>query len=252
MTSNGVPLEDTIAEAVRIADAASAQKVGVKLLGGAGIHLHSPSANHAPLRRKYGDLDYVISTREALAFFPSLGYEANERFNLMQGDRRLYFFDGNNGKQVDVFIDVIRMSHVIDLRGRLAHNGPCASPADLLLSKLQIYEVNRKDLVDLTALLLDHPIGSGDDEAIDAAYVARLAGEDWGLYRTLQLNIEKLRHTIEELDVDRGVVRSRLDELWSAVDAQPKPLKWRMRAQVGDRMRWYELPEEVRSPYQPE
>ena len=254
MTSNG-PLPDTIEEAQRIAEASRGQRVGVKLLGGAGIHLHSPSSHHPPLRRRYGDLDYVITTKDrkaALAFFPAIGYEANERFNLMQGDRRLYFFDASNGKQVDVFIDVIRMSHVIDLRGRLGHEGPCASPSDLLLSKLQIYEVNRKDLVDLTALLLDHPIASDDGESIDAAYVARLAAEDWGLYRTLQVNIEKLRHTVSELDVDRATVSSRLDELWNAVDAQPKPLRWRMRAQVGDRMRWYELPEEVRSPYQPE
>jgi hypothetical protein len=249
------PLEDTIAEAQRVADAAASQKVGVKLLGGAGIHLHSPSASHAPLKRKYGDLDYVITSKDrkaALAFFPSIGYEANERFNLMQGDRRLYFFDGSNGKQVDVFIDVIRMSHVIDLRGRLAHSGPCASPSDLMLSKLQIFEVNRKDLVDLTALLVDHPIDSKGDDVIDAGYIARLASNEWGLYRTLQINIVKLRHTVGELDVDQDLVRSRLDELWSAVEAQPKPLKWRMRAQVGDRMRWYELPEEVRSPYQPE
>jgi len=255
VTANGTPLEDTIAEARRVADAAHAQKLGVKLLGGAGIHLHSPSAQHAPLKRKYGDLDYVISTKDrkrALAFFPALGYEANDRFNLMQGDRRLYFYDGSNGKQVDVFIDEIRMSHVIDLRGRLSHEGPCASPADLLLSKMQIYEVNRKDMVDLTALLLDHPIKPQDDEAIDPTYVARLAAEDWGMYRTLQINIGKLRHTVDELDVDRELVKSRLDELWEAVDAQAKPLKWRMRAQVGDRMRWYELPEEVRSPYQPE
>lgn len=254
MTSNG-PLPDTIEEAQRIAEASRKQRVGVKLLGGAGIHLHSPSSHHPPLRRRYGDLDYVIATKDrkaALAFFPAIGYEANERFNLMQGDRRLYFFDASNGKQVDVFIDVIRMSHVIDLRGRLDHDGPCASPSDLLLSKLQIYEMNRKDLVDLTALLLDHPIASNQGESIDAAYVARLAAEDWGLYRTLQINIEKLRHTVSELDVDRATVSSRLDELWSAVDARPKPLKWRMRAQVGDRMRWYELPEEVRSPYQPE
>jgi len=259
VTSNGPlpekPLADTIAEAERVAEAAKAQKLGVKLLGGAGIHLHSPSAHHAPLRRKYGDLDYVISTKDrkrALAFFPSLGYEANDRFNLMQGDRRLYFFDGSNGKQVDVFIDVIRMSHVIDLRSRLGHEGPCASPSDLLLSKLQIYEVNRKDMVDLTALLLDHPIQSQDDEAIDPAYISKLAAEDWGMYRTLQINIGKLRHTVDELDVDRELVNSRLDELWAVVEATPKPLKWRMRAQVGDRMRWYELPEEVRSPYQPE
>jgi hypothetical protein len=177
--------------------------------------------------------------KAALAFFPALGYDANERFNLMNGDSRLYFYDSGHERQVDVFIDVFKMSHVIDLRGRLDHQGPCASPSDLLLSKLQIYEVNRKDLVDLTALLLDHPIAKNGDDAIDAAYIAALAAQEWGMYRTFQINIEKLRHTLDELDVDRELVRSRLDELWAAVDAQPKPLKWRLRAQVGARVRWY-------------
>jgi hypothetical protein len=249
------PLEDPIAEAERIASAATAAKVGVKLMGGAGIHLHSPSAHRPPLRRKYGDLDYVISKRDrkaALAFFPSLGYEANERFNLMQGDRRLYFYDTEHGRQLDVFIDSIRMSHIIDLRDRLDHDGPCCSPSDLLLSKLQIFEVNRKDLVDVTALLLDHPVAANSDDAIDAAYIARLTADDWRLYHALEVNIEKLRATLDELEVDRDLVRSRLDEIWKAVEAQPKPLKWKLRAQVGERVSWYELPEEVRSPYQPE
>ena len=247
------PLEDPIAEAERIASAAKAARVHVKLMGGAGIHLHSPSAHEPPLRRKYGDLDYAMPKRDrkgALALFPSLGYEANERFNLMQGDRRLYFFDNEHGRQVDVFIDVFRMSHVIDLRGRLEHEGPCASPSDLLLSKLQIYEMNRKDLVDLIALLLDHPIEAGrGDEVIDAGYVARVAADDGGMYRTLQVNTEKLRAALAELDVDRELVRSRLEDLWSAIEANPKGLKWKLRAQVGDRLQWYELPEEVRSPY---
>jgi hypothetical protein len=146
---------------------------------------------------------------------------------------------------------VFKMSHVIDLRGRLEDDGPCATPADLLLSKLQIYEVNRKDMIDVIALVLDHPIGRGADE-IDAAYIARMAANDWGLYRTVQLNIGKLTHTLDELEVDHDVVRARIDELWSVVEAEQKPLKWRLRAQVGDRMQWYELPEEVRSPYQAE
>jgi hypothetical protein len=254
MGGNG-PLEDPIAEAERIASAAGAARVHVKLMGGAGIHLHSPSAHRPPLRRKYGDLDYAIPKRDrkgALALFPSLGYEPNERFNLMQGDRRLYFYDNDHGRQVDVFIDSIRMSHIIDLRERLDHEGPCCSPSDLLLSKLQIFEMNRKDLVDLTALLLDHPIAGNDAEAIDAAYIARLTAEDWRLYHALEVNIEKLLATLNDLDVDRGLVRSRLDEIWKAVEAQSKPLKWKLRAQVGERVSWYELPEEVRSPYQPE
>jgi hypothetical protein len=249
------PLEDPIAEAERIASAASAARVHVKLMGGAGIHIHSPSAHKPPLRRKYGDLDYAMPKRDrkgALALFPALGYEANERFNLMQGDRRLYFFDNEHGRQVDVFIDSIRMSHIIDLRDRLDHEGPCCSPSDLLLSKLQIFEMNRKDLVDLTALLLDHPVASNDVEAIDAAYIARLTADDWRLYHALEVNIVKLNHTLGELDVDRELVGSRLAEIWKAVEAQPKPLRWKLRAQVGERASWYELPEEVRSPYQPE
>src|ERR1700704_1788679 len=192
--AGNTPLEDPLAEAERIASAATAAQVGIKLVGGADTTLCSPSAQRPPLKRKYGDLDYVMPKRDrkaVLAFFPSLGYEANERFNLMQGDHRLYFYDNEHSRQVDVFIDAIKMSHVIDLRGRLGHQGPCASPSDLLLSKLQIYEMNRKDLVDLTALLLDHPVASGSDDAIDAEYVARLAADDWRLYHALEVNIAK-------------------------------------------------------------
>jgi hypothetical protein len=248
------PRKDPIHEAHRIADAADSRKLKVKLLGGAGVHVHSPSAHRPPLRRAYGDLDYAIPSRErkaVLELFPSLGYEPNERFNVMQGDRRLYFYDTDNGRQVDVFVDVFRMSHAIDLRGRLEHTGPAATPSDLLLSKLQIFEVNQKDLVDVTALILDHPIANDADDSIDAAYVARLACEDWGLCRTIQLNLAKLRHAVLELDVDRDLVDARIDQLWAAVQGGPKPLRWRLRAQVGDRVRWYELPEEIRSPYQP-
>ena len=152
-----------------------------------------------------------------------------------------------------MFVDVFRMSHAIDLRGRLDHAGPAASPSDLLLSKLQIYEVNRKDLVDTVALLLDHAVETAkDDDSIDAGYIAGVAAEDWGLHRTLQVNTDRLRALLEEIDVDRELVQSRLDELWAVIDARTKPLKWRLRAQVGDRLRWYELPEETRSPYQPE
>lgn len=250
------PLDDPIEESHRIAEAARKKKVGLKLLGGAGVHAHSPSAQKAPLKRKYGDLDYAISKKDRKAtieLFKELGYEANERFNLMNGDRRLYFYDADHGRQVDIFIDVFRMSHDIDLRGRLEHEHPAVRPSDLLLSKLQIYEVNRKDLIDIAALLLDHAIETGDaEDAIEAMYIARLASVDWGFYRTLQVNIERLRGMLEELEIDRELVSRRLDELWAVIEGAPKPLRWRLRAQVGDRVRWYELPEETRSPYQPE
>jgi hypothetical protein len=244
-----------IEEAERISAAASAGKVPAKLVGGAAVNLHCSSARQAPLKRKYGDLDFVASSKQRQAvqkLFESLGYQGDRRFNTLNGDQRLLYLDGVNGRQIDVFIDRMKMCHVIELANRLGHEGPTLTPADLLISKLQVYEVNLKDLVDTTALLLDHPIADHDDDAINAAYLARLTSEDWGLHRTLQLNSGRVREAVRELDVDAGLVNQRLDELWTRIDAQPKSLKWRLRARVGDRMSWYELPEEVRQPYQAE
>ncbi len=244
-----------IEEAERISAAASAGKVPAKLVGGAAVNLHCSSARQAPLKRKYGDLDFVASSKQRPAvqkLFESLGYQGDRRFNTLNGDQRLLYLDGVNGRQIDVFIDRMKMCHVIELANRLGHEGPTLTPADLLISKLQVYEVNMKDLVDTTALLLDHPIADHDDDAINAAYLARLTSEDWGLHRTLQLNSGRVREAVRELDVDADLVNQRLDELWTRIDAQPKSLRWKLRARVGDRVSWYELPEEVRQPYQAE
>jgi hypothetical protein len=229
--------------------------VPVKLVGGAAVNLHSPSARRPPLKRKYGDLDFVAPSKQQQAvqkLFESLGYQGDRRFNTLNGHQRLLYLDSVNGRQIDIFIDRMKMCHVIELANRLGHVGPALTPADLLLSKLQVFEVNMKDLVDTTALLLDHPIADHDDDAINAAYLARLTSDDWGLHRTLQLNTARVRDAAHALEVDAGLVNRRLDELWTRIDAQPKSLKWKLRARVGDRVSWYELPEEVRQPYQKE
>ena len=253
VTGTSLPVADVIAEAERISAAARASKVPVKLVGGAAVNLHSRSAREAPLKRKYGDLDFVASSRQQASvqkLFESLGYQGDRRFNTLNGHQRLLYLDGVNGRQIDIFIDRMKMCHVIELAGRLGGDDACLTPADLLLSKLQVFEVNMKDLVDSMALLLDHPIADHDDDAINAAYLAKLLSEDWGLYRTLQLNTARVRDAAKELTVPADTVNQRLDQLWERVDAHPKSLKWRLRAKVGDRMTWYQLPEEVRQPYQ--
>ena len=224
-------------------------------MGGAAVNLHSPSARQPPLKRRYGDLDFVAASKQQPSvqrLFESLGYQGDRRFNTLNGHQRLLYLDSLNGRQIDIFIDRMKMCHVIELGGRLSHDGPTLTPADLLLSKLQVYEVNMKDLVDTIALLLDHPIADHDDDAMNAAYLARLTSEDWGLYRTLQINIERVRGATTELAVDAGRVNQRLDQLWERIEMQPKSLKWKLRARIGDRISWYELPEEVRQPYQPD
>ncbi len=102
------------------------------------------------------------------------------------------------------------------------------------------------------ASLLDHPIADDDNDAINAAYRARLLAQDWGLYRTLQLNTARVRQTAKELPVASETIEQRLDQLCERTEAQPKSLTWRLRTCVGDRRSWYELPEEVRQPYQAE
>jgi len=255
VTGTNLPVADVIAEAERISAAARAGKVPVKLVGGAAVNLHSPSAREAPLKRKYGDLDFVASSKQQASvqkLFESLGYQGDRRFNTLNGHQRLLYLDGVNGRQIDIFIDRMKMCHVIELADRLGGDDACLTPADLLLSKLQVYEVNMKDLVDSIALLLDHPIADHDDDAVNAGYLAQLLSQDWGLYRTLQLNTARVRDAAKQLPVPADTVNQRLDQLWERVDAHPKSLKWRLRAKVGDRMSWYELPEEVRQPYQAE
>jgi hypothetical protein len=249
------PLADVIAEGERVAAAAAKAGVAAKLVGGVAVNLHSASARRPPLRRKYGDLDFVAPSRQRAGvqkLFESLGYQGEVRFNTLNGHQRLLYLDPQNGRQVDIFIDRMRMCHVIELADRLKGDGPCLTPADLLLSKLQVFEVNMKDLVDSVAILIDHPVGDTDDETVNGSYLARLLSQDWGLHRTMQLNSSRVRAAAGELGVDAGLINERLDQLWQRIDAQPKSLKWKLRDRVGDRVSWYELPEEVRQPYQKE
>jgi hypothetical protein len=40
-------------------------------------------------------------------------------------------------------------------------------------------------------------------------------------------------------------VLTQAKQLQEVADAVPKGIKWKLRANVGDRVRWYEVPEEV-------
>ena len=59
------------------------------------------------------------------------------------------------------------MCHRIEFGDRLGKSRPTLPVADLLLSKLQIVKINRKDVLDALILLAEHPLGQ-DDGAPDA------------------------------------------------------------------------------------
>ncbi|TMJ02093.1 MAG: hypothetical protein E6G99_12440 [Bacillati bacterium ANGP1] len=240
------PRADIIEEARRVTAAAHEEGVALKLTGGLGIYFHAPSAREPPLRREYQDLDFVsLSLHRAAvqAFLARMGYEPDTPFNTLQGLRCLRYWDPAHHRQVDIFLDQIRMCHTIDLRRRFHLPEGVLTPADLLLTKMQIVELNLKDLTDVVALLLDHPVGGEDGEEINATYIAGLLAQDWGFYRTWQLNLDRFRVALAPLQVPTDAVRSRLAALWQVIERHPKPVRWRLRARIGDRLRWYELPE---------
>jgi len=245
-------LVDGVAEAKRLIDEAQQAGLIIRLLGGLAVRLHSPSAGHRALARAYPDLDYATSEKRAdrlERFFGAQGYEPNKAFNLFNGDRRLLFWDETNQRQIDIFVGQFRMCHAIPLSERLALEAYTLPLAELLLTKMQIVEMNEKDIRDLCALLLDHPGGAGDDEMINLAHAAAVCADDWGLWKTVSLSVGKVRDYAAGSNLaaeERQTIVERLDALARALDDAPKGMRWRMRARVGERVKWYELPEEVK------
>jgi hypothetical protein len=240
-------------EATRLAAAAKDAGLGLRLMGGLAVWVVSPSVQVPPFAREYGDLDFAVRKRDGRAVTPFLvgeGYVAERMFNSIHGAQRLNFGHPDGLWTIDVVIDALRMSHVIDLRGRLEPGPPTLDLADLLLTKLQVWEINAKDLADITCLLADRPLSDvgADGEAIDLARILALTGADWGICHTLERNLREVaafarqkRPAGAALD---PVVQA--EALLAAIAAGRKSVGWRVRAQIGERVKWYEVPEEVR------
>jgi hypothetical protein len=244
-----MPLSDPILEGHRLAEAVVAAELNLRLVGGIGIAIRCPSAGNPPLKRPYGDIDLAGLSKERPLIERLLvegGYHPDQQFNAVHGARRLLFWDQDNGRQVDVFLDRVDMCHSIQLHDRVRLAGPTLPLADLLLLKLQIIEANAKDFSDTVALVADHPL-SDDDEGINIRYLSDLAARDWGLWRTTTMVAERAAAYARGLQgfAQASQVTTRLGEYVDALERTPKTRSWRLRARVGDRKRWYELPENV-------
>jgi hypothetical protein len=242
---------DVEAEARRLAARIQEAGVPLRLLGGLGIRLHAPGDMHPALARRYADIDLVCGRkagRDTSRFLVASGYEANERFNAMNGSERMIFYDRPNARHIDLFVGSFRMCHALPLADRLDRDSPTLPPAELLLTKLQVVQLNAKDANDIIALLLDHDVTEDDDDAINAAYVAQLLAGDWGLWRTSRGSLERTREAVAQSDLsaeEQARVQARVERLWERAEREPKGLRWRSRARIGDSKRWYDEPDEI-------
>ena len=248
---SNAPHADMLEETARLLAMADERGVLLRVTGGIAIALHANEGLPDALRRPWKDIDFATvkgSTRGVGDLFEAAAYQADRQFNALNGHRRLLFHDDANGRQVDIFVGSFQMCHEIPLTRRLELEPVTIPLAELMLTKLQIVELNEKDQRDILALLASHEVGAGDDETINADLVAQLCAADWGLWRTTRLNVERTREAIAAYGLEQAEaarIGARLESLWQRIADEPKPTRWKLRDRVGDRVRWYEEPEEV-------
>ncbi len=244
------PLADITKETERILNEAQAQGVVLRLFGGLAVKFHSPSATHRTLQREYADIDFMgfkKQSKDIKKFFTTIGYTPREVFNALNGDRRLIFQDLENQRRIDIFLDVFEMSHKFDFKDRLLIDKLTISLSDLMATKLQVVEITEREYRDIIALVRDHEMGESDSpETINGRYLASLCSDEWGIYKTFSVNIANILNALPQYKLDekdRGLVSSRLKALSNMIEKEPKTLRWKLRAKVGEKVQWYELPE---------
>jgi len=242
---------DIVEEAERLLELAEAEGVPLRLLGGVAIRLRATGGLPETFARSYADLDFVTAKGRSGAtqqFFRAAGYEPQVAFNALNGQERLLFFDDDNGRQVDVFVGAFAMSHKIPVGDRLELEPRTLPLAELLLTKLQIAELNEKDVRDGLALLHGHGVSERDGDTINATRIAELCAGDWGLWRTMTGNVSVCRGYVDRYELsedDKARLRGGIDELLERIEQEPKSRAWKLRAKIGERKRWYDVPEEV-------
>lgn len=243
---------EIVLEMNRLIDAARLHKIDMRVIGGLAVRVQSPLQREA-FTREYPDIDFVVhkkARRKLSPFFKGMGYIPDRQFNVLNGTRRQIFIDTRNGRRIDVFVGDFEMCHKLPMQKRL-HLDPVTVPlAELLLSKAQIFELNRKDALDIVSLLLNNELGRDDDKKINLHRIARLCLRYWGLYKTTSLNLARVEGMIlnDEVDLapeDRQTVLRRIHRIQRTLKAINKNLFWKFRNQIGTRIRWYSEVEEV-------
>ena len=247
--------ESAIAEAVRLVSLAQERGVALRLLGGIAVRVRCPAWR--PRQDRVRDIDLATRAadrRDVSAFLADQGYRPDKHYNALYGRKQLYFYDDARERALDVLVDRLEMCHVLPFADRLVVDPATLPLADLALSKLQIVEINRKDLVDLGVLFSSHPLGDGDGLAINVRRVVDITAGDWGWWRTVSRNLERLQEFLvddvaaEELDFGRPAdhdAAAQVRALRDRIETAPKSRSWKTRALLGERVRWYELPEEA-------
>jgi hypothetical protein len=265
VTGDTRTLADPLEESLRLVDAADERGLTLRLMGGMAIRAHAPRWP-ARTRRTEVDLDFATTSKDRAAVYKFLeteGYTPDRQQNALFGQKQAYFVDVPRKRPVDVLIDALEMCHRVEFGSRLSKSRPTLPLAELLLSKLQVVKINRKDVLDALILLAEHPLAQ--DDGVDALHgpgsinvrrIVDITSNDWGWWRTVSGNLEKLDQFLasdlrpDDLDLGTGEPvkfdpAAQVAALRAAIEDAPKSTRWKLRARVGERVTWYAEPEEM-------
>jgi hypothetical protein len=241
-------------ELKRIVNASGKAGLLLRVIGSLAFQIHCPKHGYlqAAMGRAYTDIDfagYKKQAKEVKVLMAGLGYvEDREVYIVSEGDRSI-FNNPDTGLHVDVFYDKLDFCHLISWNGRLEVDTPTIPLAEMVLEKMQIVKINEKDIIDTIMLLLEHPLGDSDQETINIGRVAQLCAKDWGLWRTTTMNLDKVRQLVQNYNQlsseQKANVVTQVDAALARMDAEPKNTAWKLRARVGDRVKWYKDVDEV-------
>ena len=241
-------------ELKRIIKASDEAGILLRVIGSLAFQLHCPEHGYLQeaMGRAYTDIDFAAyrkQTKEIKELMSTLGYTENREVFIVSEGERSIFDRSEIDLHVDVFYEKLDFCHVIRWEDRLEVDGPTIPLAEMLLEKMQIVQINEKDVIDTIMLLLEHPLGDIDNETINIKRVAELCSTDWGLWRTTTMNLDKVRqlaHGYKQLnDEHKAHIESQVAAALERIEQEPKSLAWRLRARVGDRVRWYKEVDEV-------
>jgi len=240
------------AEADRLVRGASANGMVLRVLGALAFHHRCPGHSHLQerLKREYTDVDfgaYGRQARQIRAFLAAQGYAEDEMVYVESQGSRLVLNHPGTGLHLDVFLDRLAFCHTVEWNGRLEIHNWTIPLAEMLMQKMQIVRINEKDLIDTIMLLLEHPL-TEDDTGVNMAMVASVCAKDWGWWRTLTMNLGKVRQAAASYDLssdEQRRVEAQVAAALARIERQPKSMGWKLRAKVGDRKKWYQDVDEL-------
>jgi hypothetical protein len=243
-----------LAEANKIIDLSTSEKLRLRLMGASAVRLHSPSflQLYDSLGRPLSDLDFAAFNKDSEKIeriMSQLGYSQDRRITAFHESQRNFFFNEGKQTKVDIFFDKLSMCHTIDFKGRLDLDDPTITVSDILLEKMQIVQIAEKDLKDIVILFRAHEIKDVDNDAINFNYISKILANDWGFWYTFTSNLDKVTDYTNSLaqlsSLDKHDILTKVTILRGRVEKEPKSFKWKMRARVGSSVKWYNEVEDL-------